>query len=109
MKTPLLSVLLLLAIGSWAMAMSASEEVKVRAAKLEKRVSADLSKGTIDSDQATKFTQELDHIHNAMVGQNSTTAERRGMREEMDRIQATLDAAEQGTTGAGSSLPSPTP
>ena len=89
--------------------MNASEEVKVRADKLEKRVNADLTKGLIDSDTASKFDEQLDHIHDAMDSQGSTTAERRGMREEMDRIEAKLEAAEQGGGGGGSSLASPTP
>jgi hypothetical protein len=73
-------------------------QVAARASAIDKRVQTDLSKGVITQDEATKISAELDHIHSAMKTQVSTTSLRRGMTQEMDRLESYLTAKEQGQT-----------
>ena len=108
MKSPLLVLALLIAMGSWAMGHP-SGEVRARAKRLEKRVEKDLAAAVITKEDADKYDKQLEHIYTAMDSQGSTTAERRGMREDMDRIEKTLDVKEGKGGASGGLTASPTP
>ena len=88
-----------LAFGSSVAIAGNSGKVAKEAEKLEKRVQKDASANLISQDDATKYSQQLDHIVRAMTEQSSTASERNGMRAELNRIVMDLDAAEQHAPG----------
>ena len=98
MKAPRIVLFVFLALTVCVFA-DPSHDVLVRADKLEKKVTAALAAGKITKDVADKYTERLQNIHNAMRGQGSTTTERRGMREDMDRISSALTSGSTVTFG----------
>ena len=107
LKNILLRVAIFIAIGSSVALAGAAGKVSRQAGNLEKRVRKDAAAGLISQDDATKYTQSLDHVINSMTEQSSTTTLRRGMREELARIEKALDTAEQGGDGGLSASPTP--
>jgi hypothetical protein len=105
MKAPLFAMALLIGFGSSMVMAGPAAGTSKEAKKLEARVEKDATAGLISQDDASKYKQELDHVIDSMTSQSSTTSERRGMKEQMARISAALDAVE--SPGGATAAPSP--
>jgi hypothetical protein len=110
MKTPILSSLLVLVIGTAALADADAPFIDKQIKELTKKVDGDLTAGALTQPDADELKRAISHVQSIRDSEPSLTGRtRRDLREELSKIQKDLDRKEAQAKALASASPSATP